>query len=64
MVEIEKEELKKAIDAFMKELRVMLKAFDKEEEAETIEKIYDEKRETMINDTVHYLEEVEHIDVL
>lgn len=64
MIEIEKEELKKALDAFMKELKVMLHAFDKDEEAETIEKIYDKKREAMLEDTAHYLQEVEHIDVV
>lgn len=64
MIEIDKEELKKALDAFMKELKVMLHAFEKDEEAETIEKIFKEKRETMLEDTAHYLQEVEHIDVV
>lgn len=63
-MKIKKEELEKAIDAFMKELRVMLKAFDKDEEMEMIEEIYNKKREVMIEDTVHYLQEVEHIEVL
>ena len=64
MIKIQKDELEKAIHAFMKEMKVMLHAFDKDEEAETIEKIYKEKKEMMIEDTVHYLKEVEHIDVL
>lgn len=64
MIEIEKEELGKALDAFMKELKVMLHAFEKDEEAETIEKIYNKKRETILEDTAHYLQEVEHIDVV
>lgn len=64
MVKIQKKELEKAIDAFMKELTVMLKAFDKDEEAETIEEIYKKKKETMIDDTKHYLEEVEHIEIV
>lgn len=61
---IKKDELEKALDAFIKELKVMLKVLDKDEEAETIEEVYNKKREVMIDDTVHYLEEVEHIDVL
>lgn len=64
MVKIQKKELEKAIGAFMKELTVMLKAFDKDEEAETIEEIYKKKKETMIDDTKHYLEEVEHIEIV
>jgi len=63
-VNIKKDELEKALDAFIKELKVMLKVLDKDEEAETIEEVYNKKREVMIDDTVHYLEEVEHIDVL
>lgn len=63
-MKIKREELEKAIDAFVKELMVMLKAFDKEEEAETIEKLYNKKKGVMIEDTAHYLEETEHVDVL
>ena len=52
------------MDAFMKEIRVMLKAFDKDVEAEAIEELYDNKKEIMLEDTVKYLREVERIEVL
>ena len=48
----------------MKELLVMLKAFDKDAEAELVGKIYEDKKEVMINDTEEYLREVEHIEIL
>lgn len=64
MIQILKHELEKAIDAFMKEIKVMLHVLDKDEEAETIEKVYQEKRKVMIEDTIHYLEETENIEVI
>ncbi|MBL7101113.1 MAG: hypothetical protein ISS23_04120 [Nanoarchaeota archaeon] len=64
MVKIRKEELEKAIDAFVKEIGVMLKAFDKEKEADVVEDIYNKKKKVMVEDTANYLEEVEHIEVL
>jgi len=48
----------------MKEIKVMLRAFDKEKEADAIEEMYDKKREVMLEDTVHFLKEVEHMEVL
>ena len=64
MVKIRKEEVERTINAFMKELLVMLKAFDKDAEAELVGKIYEDKKEVMINDTEEYLREVEHIEIL
>ncbi|MBM3199630.1 hypothetical protein FJZ53_01745 [Candidatus Woesearchaeota archaeon] len=61
---IKKEELEKAVDAFVKELKVMLRAFEKEEEAEAVEQIYTEKKDIMLQDTKEYLEEAEGIEVL
>ena len=63
MIKIQKEELEKTIDAFMREIVVMLKSFDKDEEVEIIEEIYNKKKKVMINDTEQYLKEVEHIDI-
>lgn len=64
MFKIKREELEKAIDAFLKELKVMLHAFDKDKVVEIVEEIYREKRNVMINDTINYLEEIERVDVL
>ena len=64
MIKIRKEELEKAIEAFVKELKVTLSAFDKEEEAEMIESLYDERKETLIEDTAQYLKEVEHMEII
>lgn len=46
----------------MKEIKVMLKAFDKDDEADVIEELYDQKKEVMLEDTVKYLKEVEHME--
>jgi len=50
------------MDAFMKEIKVMLKAFDKDAEADVIEELYDQKKEVMLEDTIKYLKEVEHME--
>ncbi|MBU4501141.1 MAG: hypothetical protein KKA79_01000 [Nanoarchaeota archaeon] len=62
MSNIRRDELEKAMDAFMKEIKVMLKAFDKDDEADVIEELYDQKKEVMLEDTVKYLKEVEHME--
>jgi len=64
VVKIKRDELEKALDAFVKEIKVMLHAFDKDAEAKSIEEIYSKKRDVMIADTIQYLKEVEHIEVL
>ncbi len=52
------------MDAFVKEMKVMLRAFDQEKEADAVEEMYDKKREVILGDMVHYLKEVEHMEVL
>ena len=42
----------------------MLRAYDKDEAAEEVENMYDAKQEVMLEDTVKYLKEVEHMEVL